>query len=254
MSKKLIVTTLAAAIVAATLVYVSPAMREARFIDSLVARNLEARGGETAWEKVTSIRMAGLMDLGQDMSVPYVLEQKRPGKMCFEFEFDEQIATQCTDGSQGWKVTPFRGRSEPQAMTETEIRELADSSDPYGLLYDHRELDIDVLGIEQVDGRDAHKLQVNLPNGGVRWLYLDIETALETKLEATRLIAGREFMVETYYTEWRDVEGLLIPARQETRTVGDQDSHFLTVDTVVVNPTITDDRFHMPAVVGSNAS
>ncbi len=255
MSRKAIVIALLAAAVAAAAVYVSPTMREARFVDSLVARNLEARGGADAWGRVSAMRMAGMMDLGQDMVVPYVLEQKRPGKMCFEFEFDEQIAIQCTDGSRGWKIAPFRGRSDPVAMTELEYREMADSTDPFGLLYDYanRGLEIDYLGTEQVDGVETHKLQVNLPNGGVRWLYLDADSGLDMKLETPRTIARREFLVETRYTEWREIEGLLIPARQETRTAGDAESHFLTVQTVTVNPQIADDRFHIPAIASAGA-
>jgi hypothetical protein len=254
MSKKTLVILVAIAAFG-VIAYFSPAMRDARFVNSLVARNLEARGGADAWNDVTSMRMAGQMDLGGDMIVPYTLEQKRPGMMCFEFTFDGAMSTQCMDGDDGWKIAPFRGRSEPQPMSELELREMADSSDPYGLLYDYRArgLDIDYLGIEQIDGRDVYKLQVTLPRGGIRWLYLDAETALDVKLAATRIIAGREYGIETYYSDWQDIEGLLIPARQETITVGDEASHFITVDSVTINPGIEDSRFHIPAVVSSDA-
>lgn len=254
MSKRSVAILLAVAAVAAVLIYLSPAMREARFVNSLIARNLEARGGADAWQDVESMRMAGQMDLGGEMIVPYTLEQKRPGKMCFEFTFDGETSTQCTDGNEGWKIAPFRGRSEPQPMSELELREMADSSDPYGLLYDHRarDLDIEYLGTEQIDGRDVYKLQVTLPRGAVRWLYLDTETALDVKLEARRIIAGREYGIETFYTDWQDIEGLLIPTRQETYTVGDEESHFLTVDSVMVNPGIEDSRFHIPAIVSTD--
>lgn len=256
MSRKTIIIAVAVVALVATAVYFSPAMREVRFVDSLVARNLDARGGTDAWERVTTMRMAGQMDLGQGMSVPYVLEQKRPGMMCFEFEFNEQTSTQCTDGTQGWKISPFLGRTEPVTMTDLEYREMADTADPYGLLYDYanRDLDIDYLGTEKVGDREAHKLQVNMPNGGVRWLYLDVETGLDLKLETMRTIVKRERLVETRYSEWREVEGLLVPVRQETWTEGDPEPHFLTVQTVVINPQIADDRFHIPAVVDAGKS
>ena len=64
-------------------------------MESLVARNIYARGGAEAWEAVTSVRVAGEMDLGQEMVVPYVLEQKRPDKMCFEFIFDGKAFSSC---------------------------------------------------------------------------------------------------------------------------------------------------------------
>ena len=87
--------------------------RNARAVDALIARNIAARGGADAWRAVSSLRLTGQMDLGQGMHVPYVLEQKRPGKMCLEFVFDGETAVQCADGNSGWKLAPFRGRRRP---------------------------------------------------------------------------------------------------------------------------------------------
>jgi hypothetical protein len=246
---------LAFVLVAGILIYNSDAMKEARFVKSLVARNVEARGGAEAWAAVRSLRLAGQMDLGQEMVVPYELVQKRPGKMCLDFEFDGETTTQCTDGNVGWKLAPFRGRSTPEPMTEVEYRETADSADPYGLLYDYaaRNHDVELVGQEQIDGRDTYKLQVTLPKGGVRWLYIDAETALEVKLEAIRTVLRREYLVETVYSEWQSTNGLLIPGRQETRTKGDEESHFITVDSVTVNPLLDDARFRMPVTLNASS-
>lgn len=238
----------------ALLIYNFGGLKEARIVNGLVARNIAARGGLQAWQDVTSLRLTGRMDLGQGMVVPYVLEQKRPSKMCFEFVFDEQTALQCADGRSGWKVAPFRGRDIAEPMTKVELRETADSTDLYGLLYDYadRGTDVEVLGHETVGGRDAIKLKLTLAKGGVRWLYLDAQTALEIKMEALRTIAGHKRRVETVYSDWKEQNGLLIAHRQETTTEGDPKSHFLTVESVTVNPEIDDSRFAMPATASAN--
>ena len=248
MSKKVMAGVLVAVMAAAFLIYNSDAMKEARFVKALVARNIETRGGPEAWEAVSSLRLIGQMDLGQEMVVPYVLEQKRPDKMCFEFEFDGETAVQCADGRTGWKLLPFLGREAPELMTDAEFRETADSAEPYGPLYDYaaRGSEVEFVGQEIFNGRDTFKLKVTQARGGERWLYLDAETALEVKLETTRTVSGRERKVETLYSEWREVEGLLIAHRQDTRTEGDEKSHFLTVDSVTVNPPLEDSRFRMP--------
>jgi len=220
-----------------------------RAVQRLIERNVAARGGAAAWQAVSALRQSGRMDVGQEMTLPYVLEQKRPGKMCLEFVFDEQTSTQCVDGQTGWKVVPFQGRTTPEPMTAAERREMADTADPYGLLFDsaargHR---VELLGQEPVEGRNAYKLKVSLPGGAVRWLYLDAETGLEIKLEALRMLAGRERRVETFFRDWQPAEGLLIARRQDTRTEGDKASHFLTVESVEINPPLDDARFAMPA-------
>jgi hypothetical protein len=227
-----------------------------RAVNKLVAQNIAARGGEEAWRAVSSLRLTGQMDIGQGMHVPYVLDQKRPDKMCLEFVFDGETAIQCADGKTGWKIAPFRGRKRPEPMTELELRETADSADLYGLLFDYaaRGNELELLGHEPVHGKDAVKLKVTLPQGAVRWLYLDPETGLELKLEAMRPIAGTEKLVETFFYDWQPTDGLLIAHRQETRTVGDEQAHFLTVESVRVNPPIDDARFAMPPADPASAA
>jgi hypothetical protein len=252
MSKKvkIIALSLIVAVVGSVLVYNSGPMKNARFVKALVARNIDARGGAEIWEKVSTMKVSGRMDLGQELSVPYVLEQKRPDKMCFSFEFDKQTATQCIDGDHGWKIAPFRGRNFAEPMTKEELREMADSTDPYGLLYNYasRGIDIDLVGHVKVGDRDAIKLKLTMDKGAVRWLYLDAETALELKMETMRTIARRPKLAETVYSEWKKTYGLLIAHRQETKTEGDPKPHFLTVESVSVNHMIADARFAMPAV------
>ena len=110
MSKKSMAVAFTIAVAAAFLIYNSDAMKERRIVNALVAQNIEARGGEDVWNALDTLRLTGQMDLGQGMHVPYVMEQKRPDKMCLEFVFDEKTAIQCVDGESGWKLLPFRGR------------------------------------------------------------------------------------------------------------------------------------------------
>jgi hypothetical protein len=224
-----------------------------RVVDGLIARNVEARGGADAWRDVDSLRLAGQMDLGQGMHVPYTIEQKRPGRMCLEFEFDEQLATQCVTDEAGWKVLPFMGRTRPEPMTETEHAEMADAAAIDGLLFDaaRRGHEVSLVGTETVNGREAYKLEILLPRGSKRWIYLDTESALEVKLETIRTRNGRQQLIETYYSDWRETDGLLIPRRHDSRAEGEPESHWLTVDDVTVNPPIDDQRFDKPALANT---
>jgi hypothetical protein len=220
-----------------------------RVVDGLITRNVAARGGAEAWGALDSLRLAGQMDLGQGLHVPYVMEQKRPGKMCLEFVFDEETAIQCVSGADtGWKLLPFRGSKKPEPMNKSELAQLLDAADIDGLLLNAAESGnkIKFMGKETVAGRIANKLQVTLPGGALRWLYVDDETGLEIKLESTRVLRGEERVVETFYSDWRDEQGLLISHRQDTQIEGDKESHFITVDKVTVNPPLDDARFMMP--------
>jgi len=256
MSKKFMAVAVAIALVAAFLIYNSDAMKERRIINALVAQNIEARGGAGVWQAVDTLRLTGQMDLGQGMHVPYVMEQKRPGKMCLEFVFDEKTAVQCVDGKTGWKLLPFRGRNKPEAMTDQEYSEMVGGVEIDGLLFNavERGNKVKLAGKEVVAGRSAARLEVTSPGGAVRWIYIDEETGLDLKLETTRVISGKERRVETFYYDWQETDGLLIPRRQETRTQGDDEFHFVTVDSVLTNAPIDDSRFAMPATAGGGSS
>ena len=235
-------------VVAGMIYYYSPAQQKARFVSELVDRNIEARGGSEAWGEVNSLRLTGLMDVGQGLYLPYILEQQRPSDMCLEFVFDGDTTVQCTTGDQGWKIVPFRGRKTAQSLTESELREISDSADLYGLLYNYKErgIVIEYQGNQTLSGQETYKLKINLPKGAVRWLYLDTETALEVKLEALRKVGGKDRRVDTFYSDWKSVNDLLISHRQETQTEGDSSKHAITVQTAKINPLLPKMRFQKP--------
>lgn len=228
-----------------------PTVGLAQTVDELVAKNMAIRGGAEAWQNVSSLKMTGWMDIGDKSLVPYVLEQKRPEKMRLEYVFNEQTVVQTFDGKAGWKLRPYLNKSVPDPMTEREILAIKDTADLYGLLMDYRARghEIELLGLENVEGKDTYKLKVTLPGRTVRWVYLDIDSGLEVKMEATRTVGKREQRVETFYREWKDAGGLILPSRQETRTAGERELHPLTVQAVEVNPPIDDSRFEKPSAI-----
>jgi len=217
-------------------------------INALIEKNTKAKGGEDAWKKVSSLQISGMMSLGQDVNVPYTIDQKRPLKMCMEYEFDKRRVVQCIDGDSGWQFLPYTGRNVPEAMSKEDARAMADTASIDGMLLNayHRGVDIEWLGEVDVDGLLADKLKLTMPGGTVRWLYLDKITGLETKLEYTRTIRGKEHTVVSRYSNWKTQNGLLFARRTDTQIVGDKRSQFLAVDKIIVNPAIDDKRFEMP--------
>jgi hypothetical protein len=217
-------------------------------INGLIAKNVAAKGGEEAWQQVSSLQLSGRMSLGQGVVAPYKIDQKRPLKMCTEYEFDKRRVVQCVDGNSGWQFLPYLGRNVPEKMTAEEAGKVADTASIDGMLLNayERGFKIEWLGKVDVNGRPADKLKVVMPGGTVRWIYLDEETGLEARVEFTRVVSGKEQLVESHYSDWKAEGGLLIPGRTETRIAGAPEFQFVTVDKIVVNPEIEDKRFEMP--------
>ena len=219
-----------------------------RQINSLIAKNVDAKGGEDVWRKASTLQLSGQMSLGQGVVVPYRIDQKRPLKMCTEYEFNERRVVQCVDGDSGWQFLPYLGRNLPEPLSAEDALAIADTASIDGMLLNayERGFRIEWQGKQDIDGRPADKLKVEMPGGTVRWIYLDEETGLETRVEYTTKIRGKDQLVVANYSDWIAQGGLLFPGRTDTRFEGTSESNFVTIDNIVVNPEIEDKRFIMP--------
>src|SRR4030095_13504997 len=86
-------------------------------VDELVAKNIEAKGGATALNNLQTLRATGklLMQQGQ-IEYGYAQIKKRPDEVRGEASLQGMTQIQAYDGKEGWKVSPFFGRKDPERM------------------------------------------------------------------------------------------------------------------------------------------
>jgi hypothetical protein len=226
----------------------APSLYQAWRVHTVVSQNIEARGGQAAWDSLQAVRFTGTLDLGHAKVAPFRLEQARPSQSCFSYEFQGGEVIQCTTEALGWKQAAFTGDPAPQRIQGEELREASAGADPRGLLIDYGERghDLHFDGAVDLEGRPAWKLTVTLPQGAVRTVYLDQETGLELQVSSQRRLLGKELRVDTVYSDWAETEGLLFPRRQASRTEGDEAWHALEIQTLQVNPPLDAARFSPP--------
>lgn len=246
-------------------------------VEQIVARNAAARGGLDAWRKVTSVSMSGEMDANKPRSsrpdyhppmadpkhpaaaakpaddpnkiveLPYRLEMKRPHKSRLEIDFNGKTSIQVYDGVQGAVFRPYLGRTAPEPFSAQQ-RELA-AAEPEldGPLLDHERKGTKVVaeGVEKVNGSEAYKLKLTAANGGVRHLWIDAKTFLEVKMDGSRHLDGKDRPVETFFKNYKSVDGLMFPMLSETVIEGVPGSSKLTVAAVRINPPLDDSRFKL---------
>jgi outer membrane lipoprotein-sorting protein len=218
----------------------------------IVDRNVSARGGLQAWKAVQTISYTGKMQAGgrQNVELPIVIEMKRPRKTRIELEFNNDKAIQVYDGTKGWKLRPFLGRRQVEPFTADEMKAASMESDLDGPLVDHaaKGTRVDLEGVEKVEGHDAYKLKLTLKDGLERHVWVDAETFLEVKVEGIpRRLDGKMHPVEVYYRDYKSVSGLMVPYVLETMVQGVQQSHKMTIESVVLNPKLDDSLFTEPS-------
>jgi len=108
-----------------------------------------------------------------------------------------------------------------------------------------------LAGTEPVEGHNAYKLRLTPKSGRVRYLWVDAQSFLETKIEGTpRRLDGKMHNVEIYYRNYQSIGGLMIPFVLETAVEKVAATHKIAIETVLLNPKLEDSAFAKPEVPG----
>ncbi len=221
--------------------------------EELVKKNIEARGGIEKIRSVRSLRMTGMMSLGNEAAAPTVLEFQRPSKVRWEFTVDGQTAVQAYDGKAAWVLLPFTGDTEPHEMSAEDRKGIALQADIDGPLVDAEKKGnrITLVGREKPDGRDAWKLKITTSDGDERFVFLDAKTYLQFMTVTERAVEGRKMEVVNRIGDYREVDGVKLPHSFEAGAEGVPESQVLHFDKIEVNVPIDDARFAMPSGKGA---
>lgn len=233
----------AAAIAAIVAVPVS-----AQTADEIIAKNLEAKGGAAKLKAVQSVRMTGTMLVGPGMSVPIVLELKRPRSMRMDLTIQGMTMTQAYDGTAGWMLNPMSGRTDPEPLPSEAIKLVEEQADMDGPFVDYKEKGstVELLGKEKVGIADCFKVKLTLKSGDTRVYYIEAGTYLEVKQESRTKVRDTDVENDTLVGDWKDVDGLMFPFSIESGQPGAQMRQKMTVTKIEINPTIDETRFKMP--------
>jgi len=228
--------------------FAAAALAQAQTADELIEKNIQAHGGLDKIKGVQSMRMTGKI-VGGGMEMPMLMEFKRPTNMRMEFTVQGMTGIQGYDGTTGWAVMPFVGKTEPEKMSPEDLKQMEDQADIDGPLVDYKAKghQVEYLGKADVEGTPAHKLKVTKKNGDVVTIYLDADAYLELKAEGKSMRRGQEVEFETMYGDYKDVGGgLMMPYSIEIKPKGMPQGQNVVIEKVELNPEIAADRFAMP--------
>jgi hypothetical protein len=250
--------------------------------EPILERNAAARGGLAAWRAVKTMSMSGELEAGvprdpvklarayrrtsaqakaearvaaaqgsaaaEPVQLPFLLELERPHRTRLEVQFRGQTAVQVYDGTKGWKLRPFLGRHEVEPFRPDELKAAAQQSQLDGILLDRdpEGSRVALEGMEPVEGHEAYRLAVTTRDGEVRHVWVDAESYLEVRVDATRRVDGKPRTVWTRLGDYRRVDGLMVPHLLETSVEGIRGAEKITVAHVTLNPSLPASRFARP--------
>lgn len=224
--------------------------QKAPTLDELVAKNIEAKGGADALRAMQSVRYNGkvIANEGQ-LEFAYAQTKKRPGEVRSEATLQGMTAVQAYDGKEGWRISPFQGRKDPEKMSADDAKSLIEDAEIDGPLVDWKakESTLEYLGREDVDGTSAYKIKVVRKNGDVNFVYLDPDHFLEIRILTQRIRHGAQEEVETDVGDYEKIGGVFVPFSIEEGRKGDPDKQKTVIEKAEANVPVDDAIFHFPA-------
>ena len=152
------------------------------------------------------------------------------------------------DGKEGWKISPFQGRKDPEKMSADDVKSLMEDAEIDGPLVDWKAKGsvVDYLGTEDVDGTPAYKVKVVRKNGDVSYVYLDPDHFLEIRILTQRTKHGAYEEVETDLGDYEKAVGVFVATSIESGRKGAPDKQRVIIDKVEANEPVDDKIFHFP--------
>ena len=224
--------------------------------EEIVAKALAARGGVARIKAVQSQRIEGTISFGTGDEGPFFVELKRPGKMHMEMTIEGKTIIRVYDGkSSGWIINPFAKETGVQSMTPEDLRNISDESDFDGPLVDYQAKGstisfagkVSLIGPPDIAGTPVLDIKLTKKDGDVRHYLFDASTYMLLKWEGTRKEGEKEIPVESFFRDYRDVDGLKFAFEIDSDTPGTQQSQQLLIKKITLNPQIDDSQFAKPA-------
>src|SRR5438552_10061224 len=223
--------------------------QKAPTLDELVTRNTEAKGGADALRALQSLKLTGKLIVNErQLQLAYLQTKKRPDEVRTESTLQGMTAVQAFDGKEGWKISPFQGRKDPEKMSADDVKPLMEDAEIDGPLvnWEEKGSTLEYIGREDVDGTLAYKVKVVRKNGDVNFVYLDPDHFLEIRILTQRIRHGAQEETETDVGDYEKIGGVFIPFSIEAGRKGDPDKQKVVIEKAEPNVPVDDAIFHFP--------
>src|SRR6266849_9299025 len=196
------------------LIMVPTAGPSAQSADDVIAKYVERVGGADRINTVQTLKRTGRFYGSGGFEATVSQENKRPNKVRDQFSLQGMTSIQAYDGKNGWKVDPFGGKKDAEALGEDDLKSIvedAEFEDPL-INYQKKGNKLEWLGSDRVEGSDVYKLKLTLSaNGDVRTYYIDAGSYVPIKLEVKRTVRGAEREFEVLLGDYKPVNGWYLP-------------------------------------------
>ena len=105
----------------------------------------------------------------------------------------------------------------------------------------------ELVGKDKVEDKDVWRVRLTTKNVDVRYYLFDAKTFLLLKWEGKRRADGKEYPIESYFHDYRDVGGLKFAFEIDSGSSATDLTQKLVIDAIELNVNFADSDFAKPA-------
>jgi photosynthetic reaction center cytochrome c subunit len=187
-------------------------------VDQLLTKYVQALGGEQAIRKVTSRVITGTQYIptgpGGLIPVPATIErsQKAPNLVVNIYRTPTYTVSDGFDGTRAWAQAANGRVTEPSATDQVRAKRDSDFYLPLDLKQTYTQMQ--VRGLENVNGHDAYVVTARPQGDRVERLYFDVQTGLLVRKWSSLATPAGEAPFQVDYEDYRDTgSGVKFPYR-----------------------------------------
>ncbi len=217
----------------------------AQSLDDILKEHFSAIGQDSII-KVNTQKLTGKMIQG-GIEIPFIQMAKRPDKIRVEGTFQGLTFIQTYNGKEGWSLNPFAGVTDPQPMSEDDLKGMHYQADMDGMLWNWNEKGYTVTfdGKDDMEGTSCFKIKLDTKEGDLFTYYIDADSYLMLRSNSKMKRMGNEMESDTYYSNYMMVGGIAVPGKIETK-MKDQLMGTLVIENVELNTELDDTLFEKP--------
>jgi len=234
------------ATVVASLVLAAPAYAQTQTVDDIAARHVASRGGPEKWQSIQTQRTTGTI-YTQGIELTMVMVNKRPnlGRQDLTLDIPGQgpvAIVNVFDGKTAWTINPMLGGLTATDVSGRDAENMRDQSELDSPLIDYKRKGhtVELVGVETVGDRKAHRLKVTRPGRTGADYFVDVETGVEL-----RIAADGEGAPVVEFSDHRPVDGILVPYLIRILQSGQAQAD-IVVTSVEFNVPVDDAMFRRP--------
>jgi len=221
----------------------------AQDLEDVLAEHYRAAEQEKMTRMETMIIRGKSIFTSINLESPFTLYRARPDRIRVESNYQGSGVIQTYDGKKGWIYAPAMGIPEPREVTGEELEALLNQAEFEDPLWKYKEKGhaLELVGNQ---ARDAdYQLKLTPERGNAIHFFLDRKTYLINSYVSRQIMGGTENEIEVIMDEYRNVKGIPVAHRTETRMNG-QVVTTVRLEDVDFNKKLDPSLFEKPAAAG----